>query len=87
MHFYGFVRCKTHYCHVKWYVAHQELPTVNGFIHYPEEWFPIEVQCAKCKKKSEYAAHEIQGESSHKSLHPQGWRPLLPHAPASGGIN
>lgn len=86
MHFYRFVRCKAPRCLFKWYVVHQEFPTPNGFIHYPEQWFPIEIQCARCKQTFEYGVNEIESETSHKRLHPHWWKPLLPNAPAPEGI-
>jgi hypothetical protein len=87
MHYYRFVRCKTPRCFCKWYVAHQELPVLHGLIDYPHEWFPIEVQCARCQQKSEYEVNEIQSETSYRRLHPRGWQPLLPDAPAPEEIN
>ena len=87
MHFYRFVRCKTPSCLCKWYIAYQEFPAAAEFIRYPEEWFPIEVQCARCQQKSEYGIKEIQSETSHRRLHPPGWRPLLPDTPAPERIN
>lgn len=88
MHFYLFVRCKTPRCLCKWYVAHQELPTADpASIDYPSEWFPIEVQCGRCQQKSEYAEREIQKESSHRAIHPDGWRPLFPAPPRAEAIN
>lgn len=87
MHYYRFVRCKTPRCSCKWYVAHQEFPAVNNFPGYPDEWFPIEVKCARCQQKSEYGMQEIQSETSPRRLHPHGWRPLLPDVPAPKGIN
>lgn len=87
MHFYRYVRCKTPRCSCKLYVAHQELLPLDGSIDYPEEWFPIEVECTKCQQKSDYRLKEIQSESSHLRLHPHGWQPLLPNAPEPEQIN
>ncbi len=87
MHLYRFVRCKTPNCLCKWYVAYQELPAINVLTHYPDEWFPIEVQCTRCQQKSQYVMSDLQSETSHRRLHPQGWQPLLPDAPSPGSTN
>jgi hypothetical protein len=59
----------------------------RGFIDYPDEWFPIEVHCPRCRKTYEYPAKELRTETSHKPFHPVGWKPILPDPPVPLGNN
>lgn len=85
-HCYLYVRCKTPDCPGVTILAHEVVPTdVWVDLEYPDEWFPLPIECPTCHQTYLYAGTELKHETSTISLHPPGWQPVFDALPRPPG--
>lgn len=86
MHCYLFVECKTAGCKTVTYIAHKEWPTDDyAVIDYPDEYFPLNVACPRCRQAHSYQGKEVRTRTSQIPLHSGAFvgLPSDPRGPSS----